>query len=224
MGQLYSEHSIFPLFGCHVLEWGKEFEADSCRRKQPITSTTLTRKCKIKCKNTYNSIGTYTTTTNNLPSMISLPLVCLSSASNMYLASSSKAADLITRECLVPSLMSSNLSSPVISWVPLSQRKVLGSLDTSHSNLASSFSKTLTSLRGVMKMSGSSEREAGAEPFRACRFHPRPLCFHFRAGKLARKMLEGVRVQSVPFTFRLAADLALAAWKETSPVISSWQL
>lgn len=90
----------------------------------------------------------------------------------MYLASSSKAADLITRECLVPSLMSSNLSSPVISWVPFSQRKVLGSLDTSHSNLASSFSKTLTSLRGVMKMSGSSEREAGAEPVRACRFHP----------------------------------------------------
>lgn len=108
-----------------------------------------------------NSIGTYTTTTANLPSMISLPLVCLSSASNMYLASSSKAADLITRECLVPSLMSSNLSSPVISWVPFSQRKVLGSLDTSHSNLASSFSKTLTSLSGVMKMSGSSEREAG---------------------------------------------------------------
>ena len=30
--------------------------------------------------------------------------------------------------------------------------------------------------------------------------------------------------QSVPFTFRLAADLALAAWKDTSPVISSWQL
>lgn len=114
-----------------------------------------------------NSIGTYTTTTANLPSMISLPLVCLSSASNMYLASSSKAADLITRECLVPSLMSSNLSSPVISWVPFSQRKVLGSLDTSHSNLASSFSKTLTSLSGVMKMSGSSEREAGAEPVRA---------------------------------------------------------
>lgn len=28
----------------------------------------------------------------------------------------------------------------------------------------------------------------------------------------------------IPFTFRLAADLALAAWKDTSPVISSWQL
>lgn len=30
--------------------------------------------------------------------------------------------------------------------------------------------------------------------------------------------------RSIPFTFRLAADLALAAWKETSPVIGSWQL
>jgi hypothetical protein len=100
--------------------------------------------------------------------MISLPLVRLSSASNMYLASSSKAADLITNECLVPSLMSSNLSSPVISWVPFSQRNVLGSLDTSHSNFASSFSKTLTSLRGVMKMSGSSERETRADYIRAC--------------------------------------------------------
>lgn len=149
----------------------------------------------------YNSIGTYTTTTNSSPSMISLPLVCLSSASNMYLASSSKAADLITRECLVPSLMSSNLSSPVISWVPLSQRKVLGSLDTSHSNLASSFSKTLTSLSGVMKMSGSSEREAGAEPVRARRFHPRPL--RFRAGEAC---MENVR-ESV-----YRAHLSLSDW------------
>lgn len=32
------------------------------------------------------------------------------------------------------------------------------------------------------------------------------------------------KVQTVPFTFRLAALLTLAAWKDTSPVISSLQL
>lgn len=91
------------------------------------------------------------------PSIISLALVLLSSASNMYLASSSNATDLIIRACFVPSEIISNLSSGVISCVPFNQRKDLGSLDTSHSNFASSFSKTFTSLSGVIKMRGNSE-------------------------------------------------------------------
>ena len=41
---------------------------------------------------------------------------------------------------------------------------------------------------------------------------------------LQRKHKRVAGKQNVPFTFRLAADLALAAWKETLPVISSWQL
>ena len=153
--------------------------------------------------------------------MISLPLVCLSSASNMYFASSSKAADLITSECLVPSLISSILSSPVISWVPFSQRYVFGSLDTSHSNFASSFSKTLTSLRGVIKISGNSEKKNRVwMKSEYASSHQ----FWVSKGSLARKYKRVAGKQNVPFTFRLAADLALAAWKETSPVISSRQL
>lgn len=34
MGQVHSEHSSFPLFGCYILEWGEEFESDSYQEKK----------------------------------------------------------------------------------------------------------------------------------------------------------------------------------------------
>lgn len=42
-----------------------------------------------------------------------------------------------------------------------------------------------------------------------------------------KDLQDGLKVdalRSLPFTFRLAALLALAAWKDTSPVISNLQL
>lgn len=140
--------------------------------------------------------------------MISLPLVCLSSASNMYLASSSKAADLITSECLVPSLISSILSSPVISWVPFSQRYVLGSLDTSHSNLASSFSKTLMSLRGVMKISGNSEKKKRVwmKPEYASRHQ-----FWVSKGSLAKKTQKGGWQAERTFHFQIGCGFSIGS-------------
>lgn len=90
---------------------------------------------------------------------MSLAEVLLSSASNMYFASSSQAADLTTRVCLFPSVKMSNLSSAFNSWVPFSHLKAFGSRDISHSNFASSFSYTCTSLKGVRKVIGSSRKE-----------------------------------------------------------------
>lgn len=41
MGQLHSKHRIFPFFGCHILEWGQEFEADSCQKKKKKKASSL---------------------------------------------------------------------------------------------------------------------------------------------------------------------------------------
>lgn len=159
-------------------------------------------------------------TKSNKPSIISLALVLLSSASKVYFTSSSKATDLIIRACFVPSEIISNFSSGVISSVPFNQRKVLGSLDTSHSNLASSFSKTFTSLSGVIKIRGSSEikKRALSNQFIQCLL----TLDLFSCPEIHVEIL--AKCKTVPFTFRLAALLALAAWKDTSPVISSLQL
>lgn len=92
----------------------------------------------------------------HLPLIINFPVVLLSSASNMYLPSSSYLADFTTRMCLFPSTRSSNLSSFDNSWDPFSQRKLLGSLEISSSNFASSFSYTCTSASGVRNETGSS--------------------------------------------------------------------
>lgn len=91
-----------------------------------------------------------------LPLIINFPDVLLSSASNMYLPSSSYLADFTKRLCLFPSTWSSNLSSVDNSWDPFSQRKLLGSREISSSNFASSFSYTCTSARGVMNDTGTS--------------------------------------------------------------------
>lgn len=56
------------------------------------------------------------------------------------------------------------------------------------------------------------------------RLHPPPHPVRSKAQSFSQKTLKGASVYGVPFTFRLAADLALAAWKDTSPVMSSWQL
>lgn len=56
------------------------------------------------------------------------------------------------------------------------------------------------------------------------RLHPPPHPIRSKAQSFSQKTLKGASVYGVPFTFRLAADLALAAWKDTSPVMSSWQL
>lgn len=92
----------------------------------------------------------------DLPLIINFPDVLLSSASNMYLASSSYLADFTIRVCLFSSTRSSNLSSFDNSCDPFSQRKLLGSLEISSSNLASSFSYTCTSASGVTNETGSS--------------------------------------------------------------------
>lgn len=108
----------------------------------------------------------------------------------------------------------SNLSSAFNSWVPFSHLKAFGSRDISHSNLASSFSYTCTSFKGVRKVIGSSIKEK----YQLCSNYILLNHTQWYENKNTRKS------KSIPFTFRFAEHFALAPWNETSPDWGTLQL
>ena len=93
-----------------------------------------------------------------LPSTVSLHSVLFSPTSTVYFPLSSTIADGIVRECFLPSVLViiPFFLSGLISLPSLNHLGLTSGLETSHSRTTDSFSGTLASLRGAVKVTGVS--------------------------------------------------------------------